>query len=101
MPCLVLNPITVHNYALPLIARRWHGSGVRLKTIYFSWLGLELFRLLLGPPWFNLLQIFSDVVLLPRDLQLPGIRWIIVSSFLNLLDNFRDFGVIRTLCYLE
>ena len=61
--CLVVNPITINNFAslfnctpvgrasnsvmAPRI--RWP----RQKAIYFSWLGPELFCLLLGPPGFN------------------------------------------------
>ena len=45
--CLVFNPITVinllHSYTL------WQS---RLKAKHYSWLGLEIFCLLLGPPGF-------------------------------------------------
>ena len=42
----------------------------RPKAIHFSWLGPELYRLLLGPPGLNLLQISSGVVWQTRDLHL-------------------------------
>ena len=61
--CLVLNSITVNNFAL--IARRWVGRQTqwwpRHKAIYFSWIGPELFCLLLGPPVFNCRFSFAPV----------------------------------------
>ena len=71
--CLVVNPITVNNFASLLIARRWVGRQTqwwpRHKAIYFSWLGPELFCLLLGPPGFNCWFSFAPVVLFDT----PGI----------------------------
>ena len=57
--CLVFNPITVNNYAslfdfMPV--GRASASMIALtKVIRFSWLGLEHFRLFLGPLWFKIL----------------------------------------------
>ena len=49
-----------------LIARRWVGLQTqwwpRHKAIYFSWVGPELFCLLLGPPGFQLLVFFCSSV---------------------------------------
>ena len=55
--CLVFNPITANNYAtlfncMP-VGRASDSLMAQLKAIYFCWLGLELFRLLLGPQGFN------------------------------------------------
>ena len=51
-----------------------HSVIARPKAIHFSWLGPELFRLLLGPPGSTddllLLQISSGVVLQSRGLKL-------------------------------
>ena len=48
-----------------LIARQWVGRQTqwwpRHKAIYFSWLGPELFCLLLGPPGFNCWFSFAPV----------------------------------------
>ena len=41
----------------------------RLKAIYFSRFGLELFRLFLGPPGFKWSFSFRQII---SDLQLPG-----------------------------
>ena len=54
--CLAINPITVDNFAAPFnctpVDRR-QTMMARHKAIHFSWLGPELFRLLLGPPGFT------------------------------------------------
>ena len=75
--CLVFNPITVNTLLPSLIARRWVGRQTqwwpRLKVIYFSWFGPELFVCCLahrGSTFgFLLLQCSSGVVRHPRDLQ--------------------------------
>ena len=55
--CLVFNPITVNNFASLFnctpVGRASDQWWPRHKAIYFSWLGLERFCLLLGPPGFN------------------------------------------------
>ena len=45
------------------IARRWVGlnNGPDIKLFFFSWLGPELFCLLLGPPGFNCWFSFTPV----------------------------------------
>ena len=50
--CLVINPVTVGNFALfncTPVVRASDSMMPRPKAIHFSWLGPELFRLLLGP----------------------------------------------------
>ena len=51
--CLVINPITVDNYAALFnctpVDQASDSMMARPKAIHFSWLGPELFRLLLGP----------------------------------------------------
>ena len=63
--CLVFNPITVNNFVslfncTPGVRgqTQW---WPRHKAIYFSWLGSELFCLLLGPPGFNCWFSFAPV----------------------------------------
>ena len=55
--CLALNPITVNNYTSLLncmpVGRALDSMMAQHKAIYFSWLGTELFRLLLGPQGYN------------------------------------------------
>ena len=55
--CLVINPITVREFAALFnctpMDRASDSIMARLKAIHFSWLGSELFRLLLGPPGLN------------------------------------------------
>ena len=55
--CLVINPITVNNFASLFnctpVGRASDSMMARHKAIYFSWFGPELFCLLLGPPGFN------------------------------------------------
>ena len=55
--CLVFNPITVNNFASLFnctpVGRASDSMMARLKAIYFSCFGPELFCLLLGPPGFN------------------------------------------------
>ena len=52
--CLVINPITVDNLAALFnctpVDRASDLMMARPKAFHFSWLGPELFRLLLGPP---------------------------------------------------
>ena len=43
--CLVINPITIDNFAVP--------CNCTPKAIHFIWLGPKFFRLLLGPPGLN------------------------------------------------
>ena len=53
--CSVINPI-MDIFAAFLIERRWIDSmmsGPKATSIHFSWLGPELFRLLLAPPGLN------------------------------------------------
>ena len=72
--CLVLNPITAYNFAALFnctpVERASDSIMALSKAIHFSWLGPELFYLLLGPPGLNLLQISSRVAWQSRDLQL-------------------------------
>ena len=73
------NRSVLHGRVFVIIWKRIAGgSSVRLYDgYYFSWLGPELFRLLLGPPGggggstddFLLLQISSGVVWQTRDLH--------------------------------
>ena len=55
--CLVVNSITVNSFAslFNCIPVGWASASVMAPDIklYFSWLGSELFCLLLGPPGFN------------------------------------------------
>ena len=58
--CLVINPITVDNFAALFNCTPVDGAPDSLiapaysyKAIHFSWLGPQLFRLLLGPPGLN------------------------------------------------
>ena len=55
--CLVINPITVDNFAAlfncTLVDKVSDSMMAPHKAIHFSWLGLELFRLLLIPPGLN------------------------------------------------
>ena len=55
--CLVCNQNTINNYASFFICTPlgWASDSMmaQLKAFHFSWLGLELFRLLLGPPGIN------------------------------------------------
>ena len=55
--CLVINPITVDNFAVLFnctpVDRASDSMMARPKAIPSSWLGPELFRLLLGPPGLN------------------------------------------------
>ena len=73
--CLVVNPITVNNFAVPLSLHAG-GSGVRFndgprhKAIYFSWSGPELFCLLLGLPGFSCFFFFFAPVVL---FDTPGV----------------------------
>ena len=52
--CLVINPFTVDNlvalFHCTPVDRPSDSMKARAKAIHFSWLGPELFRLLLGPP---------------------------------------------------
>ena len=61
--CLVINPNTLVTLLHSLIARRWIGRQTlwwpRPNAIHFSWLGPELFRLLLGPPGLNFASDFK------------------------------------------
>ena len=53
---LVINPITVDNFAALFNCSpvdRASESMLDPKAIHFSWLGPELFRLLLGPAGLN------------------------------------------------
>ena len=47
--CLVINPITVDNFAALFNCSKM----AQPKAIHFSWLGPELVRLLLGQPGLN------------------------------------------------
>ena len=55
--CLVFNPIAVDIFAEVFnctpVDRVSDSMMVRTKATHFSWLGPELFRLLLGPPGLN------------------------------------------------
>ena len=55
--CLVINSITVDNSAVLFdctpVDRASDSMMPRPKAIHFSWLGPELFRLLLDPPGLN------------------------------------------------
>ena len=55
--CLVINPITVNNSAALFnctpVDRESDPMMARPKANHLSWLGPELFRLLLGPPGLN------------------------------------------------
>ena len=63
--CLVFNRITVNNFASLFNRHRWVRCQTHRwpghQTIYFSWLGSELFCLLLGPPGFNCWFSFAPV----------------------------------------
>ena len=63
--CLVFNPISFNNFASLFNCAPWVGRQTqwwpRHKAIYFSWLGPELFCLLLGPPGFNCWFSFAPV----------------------------------------
>ena len=54
---LVINPITVDNFTALFnctpVDRASDSTMARPKTIHLTWLGLELFRLLLGPSGLN------------------------------------------------
>ena len=71
-----------------LIARRWVGRQTqwwpRHKAIYFSWLGPELFCLLLGPPgfncWFSFAPVFQWCCLTPQGSQGVGRNTLFLSS---------------------
>ena len=72
--CLVLIPITVNNFAslfnCTSVGRASDSMMARHKAIYFSWLGPELFCLLLGP----LLVFFcSSVPVVLFDQVSPGV----------------------------
>ena len=77
--CLVFNPITVNNFASLFNSRRWVRRQTQWwpqhKAIYFSWLGPELFCLLLGPPgfncWFSFAPVFQWCFLTPQGS--PGV----------------------------
>ena len=55
--CLVFNPITVNNFVSLFnctpVGRASDSMRAPTYSYYFSWLGPELFCLLLGPPGFN------------------------------------------------
>ena len=51
--CLVINSITVDNFAT-LNCTPVYSMMAPTKSYSFSWLGLELYCLLLGPPGLNL-----------------------------------------------
>ena len=61
---LVINLITVDNFAALInctpVDRASDSMMARPKAIHFSWLGLEVFRLLLGPPGINLCSPFAS-----------------------------------------
>ena len=86
--CLVFNPITVNNFASSLIARRWFGSQIQWwpwhKAIYFSWLGPELFCLLLGPPgftcWFSFAPVLQWCCATPKGYPGVGRNTLFLSS---------------------
>ena len=85
--CLVVNPITVNNVA-SLFHCRWVGRQTqwwpRHKAIYFSWLGPELFCLLLGPPglncWFSFAPVFQWCCSTPQRSRGLGRNTLFLSS---------------------
>ena len=64
--CLVFNPITVNNFASLFnctpVGRASDSMMARHKAIHFSWLGPELFCILLGPPGLNCFFFFCSSV---------------------------------------
>ena len=77
--CLLINPITVNNFAALFncqpVDRASDSMMARPKAIHFSWLGPELFRLLLSRHGaqlviFHCFSFSSGVVWQSRDLQL-------------------------------
>ena len=62
--CVVINPIAFDSFAALFnctpVDRASDYMMARPKAFHFSWLGPELFRLLLGPPGLNWLPSFAS-----------------------------------------
>ena len=86
--CLVLNPITVSNFASLFnctpVGGRQTQWWPRHKAINFSWLGPELFCLLLGRPgfncWFSFALVFQWCCLTPQGSPGVGRNTLFLSS---------------------
>ena len=76
---LVVKPITINNFTSLFnctpVGRASDSMMARHKAIYFSWLGSEVFCLLLGPPgfncWFSFAPVFQWCCSTPRGS--PGV----------------------------
>ena len=91
LACLVFDPITVNNFASLFNCTQDERQTQwlpRHKAIYFSWLGPELFCLLLGPPgfycWFSFAPVFQWCCSTPQGSPGVGRNTLFLSRPLSL-----------------